>query len=649
MDTNINFTNDLNGESDVKTSFNLPRKIYNLTAGRAVADGASTVEAESCTYETMLNIDRTRLLNEASLLLLPNTYKEGKLYSHKPLNGNGDFTVTRATTATRVNSAGLVDLVPYNLLQQSEMFSQAIWTKQRANILANTITAPNGTLTADKLIDDTTASSTHQIRQSISVQGGEYTMSIYAKKAEYNYIRFWEDSISGRQCYFDLENGVATNVNMTSVNIQNVGDGWYLCSAVLSVSAGSFGYRINLTPNGTTTSYNGTGTDGIYIWGAQLVEGTSARDYLRTETRLNIPRIDYSLEGCPNILLEPQRTNLALQSSSFDNATWTKTNSSITANSTTSPSGVVDADTFSGDGTNNQHQITQSASVTSGVTYTTSVYAKKNTNNFIQIYNINAFFGSNAWANFDLNNGVLGSVGSATTAKIENVGNGWYRCTITAAATSSGTSATSFFHLITSATSARGESNTLSTSVFLWGAQLEAGAYATSYIPTTTASVTRNADVLQLNGASALIGQTQGTMFCELRIGASDASGSVRNILSISDGTANNRIEVYRFNNTIQYDYVSGGVIQFTGSVFTITNFNTTLKIAIRYSLNNVKTFINGVLVSTDTTALIPACNQVNVGSNRIGSPTTIYGGFINEMALFPTPLTDAQCILITS
>ena len=174
--------------------------------------------------------------------------------------------------------------------------------------------------------------------------------------------------------------------------------------------------------------------------------------------------------------------NLASFTEDFSNAFWAKTATTVTANTTTAPNGTLTADTLTADGLTNIHEVKQTVSVTSGVTYAFSIYAKKNTNNFIQLLGSGAILGSNAWANFDLNLGVVGSVGSAATATIENVGNGWYRCTMTstAVATSSGTI---IAVLVSSATSPRAESNTLATSVFLWGAQLELGSTATTYQP----------------------------------------------------------------------------------------------------------------------------------------------------------------------
>lgn len=176
--------------------------------------------------------------------------------------------------------------------------------------------------------------------------------------------------------------------------------------------------------------------------------------------------------------------NLASFTEDFSNAAWTKEFATITANTTTAPDGTTTADTFQGNGANNYHQLIQSGVVlTSGSTYTTSIYAKKNTNNFIQIVGTGNAYPLTTYANFDLNNGVVGSYGANVTPTITSVGNGWYRCTMTAAATLTSSSNSFIVGLITSASSLRVEINTLATSVFLWGAQLELGSTATTYQP----------------------------------------------------------------------------------------------------------------------------------------------------------------------
>jgi hypothetical protein len=355
-------------------------------------------------------------------------------------------------------------------------------------------------------------------------------------------------------------------------------------------------------------------------------------------TTLNIPRLDYSLGGCPNILLEPQRTNLLLQSSSFDSASWNKTRSTVTANATTSPSGVMDADTFTADGSSGVHQVTQSVSVTSGTTYTYSIYVKKDTNNFVQLGASSTIFGLNFLANFDLNNGVVGSVGSSTTASIQDVGNGWYRCIITGAATAT-TSGSISALIVPSASSARAESNTLSTSVFFWGAQLEAGSYATSYIPTTTASVTRNADQCVKTGIADLIGQTEGTLYWEgENIG--DNFAPYLGLFADAPYTNNTRVMIYYISKTsLQVQIRVNSVQQFLSAAASVSG---KAKVAIGYKQNDFVLYVDGVKISESSS-----------GSTFTNELTTFsFNSAIcksDKILLFKTRLSNAELATLTT
>jgi hypothetical protein len=361
---------------------------------------------------------------------------------------------------------------------------------------------------------------------------------------------------------------------------------------------------------------------------------------------INKPSLDYSLGSCPNILLEPQRTNVVLRSEEFDNASWIKSFTSVTANSTTSPSGLTNADTLTADGLLNVHQvISNNISFTSGSTYTLTTYAKKNTNNFLQLY-VAASIGG-MFANFDLNNGVVGTLGTLTgsnpTSSITSVGNGWYRCAMTF--TANATASAAFALLIsTSASAARLETNTLSTSVFLWGAQLEAGAYATSYIPTSSASVTRNADVISRGNifTNGLITASGGTWFVDLRGNLSltrDITGGGIFLNTGLTSTANDGFTIRSANSVsrMSVNKVVGGV---PTNLFIPTVDN--LKIAIKWNGTTADVFVDGVKV-VDATAFTATAmeNLRGEGQNRAIQ--------FNSMILYPTPLTDAQCIALTT
>lgn len=469
------------------------------------------------------------LLDTATIIVTPNGYKEGKLYALKPTNGAGDLTVTRATTATRVNSAGLVELVPYNLYEYSEQFDNAYWTKAAVTISANATTAPNGTLTADKAIATATTTA-HDVTRNLTRISGSYTatMSIYAKKSEDKYILLQlADGGGGIGITFDVDLGTVSTAAATygtgwsavSNSITSVGNGWFRITFTVTTTNASTSlntsYRVGNIANlfGGST---GNGVNGVFIWGAQIVDGDQAKDYYPTETRLNIPRLDYSNGTCPSILVEPQRTNLALSSEDFTNASyWNNSNTTDTANQAISPDGTQDADRVNGDAVNTFHRIYRQASISASTAYTFSVYVKANTLGFIQLALNNGFTSNyllSPYANFNLTTGVVSQSANGATAQIQSLTNGWYRCSITATSLAGATAGEYNINLINSGTLTAFQSwaGTTNDSVFLYGAQFEAGSTISSYIPTTTASVTRNADVITKTGltGSSVITET---------------------------------------------------------------------------------------------------------------------------------------------
>jgi hypothetical protein len=563
------------------------------------------------------------LFDDASVVITPSGYKEGKLYSIKPTDGSGDLSVTRATTATRVNSAGLIEVVPYNLLQRSEQFDNVIWVKSGLTITANSFTAPNGTLTADTI---TPSISDASLRQSFLPTGAvQYTFSVWLRSATgSNFstsLRCWRDS-------------PFTNVANTVINVTTE---WQRFTFTFT-SLDSSSHTIAI--GGSSTLSTG---ENCYIWGAQLVEGTSAKDYLRTETRLNIPRLDYTNGSCPSILVEPQRTNLYLRSEEFDNSSWAKVAATVTANATTSPSGNLTAEKLIATAASSTHLIVQQpAGAVNGTTATVSIFAKASELSRIQLLNNGGGFGV---ANFNLSAGTAALV-SGVSASIENFGNGWYRCIMSYIPTITGN-----FNIQVRLADNSGNTTFLGNGtdgLFIYGAQIEAGSNATSYIFTTSASVTRNADVISKTGISSLIGQTEGTLLLNLNL---KAYSSVTALFTLSDGTSSNRLRSRRTGvNSIELERNLTGQPN-KGLTFTSAPSSGLVKVCFTWAstTNGLAIYVNGTKLALNE-AIPTFTNQLtqfNLGSLQDGSSSL--NDSINLATIWKTKLTDAECIQLTT
>jgi hypothetical protein len=542
----------------------------------------------------------SNLLNAASLVVTPNSYKEGKLYSVIPSDGSGDMSVVRATSATRVNAEGLIETAS---ILGSELVTNGDFADGSAN-WGNYINGSSTIVFTDVATLNIDASNSNV---------GIYQENVFTSGKQYKIVLKMKASSS-----FDAE---ILETQQASI-ISTIG------SVSLTTSYQNF-----------TFYFTATGNNDIFIhrkFSAASANQSITIDNVSVKevTTLNIPRIDYSLGGCPSILLEPQRTNLLLQSSSFDSGSWTKDALTVTANSIASPSGVMDADllTYTGGNYRIFQMVTKAASA---LAYSTSVYVKKGT---LTIFRLSLDSGSasqRADAFFDISLGVVSSTSVTGTftnesATITDVGNGWYICTLSA---TTGT-----------------ETNIRSTiygsgagTIYLWGAQLELGNYSTSYIPTTTASVTRNADIITRNNiyTNGLITAAGGTWFVELRNNISrtrDAVGGIWIGDNTTAGTLGNTL-VFRSGGLGRLSIGKTIAGSFTSLFTTATD---TCKIAIKWNGTTADIFENGVKVIA-ATAFTPTNLDFLVGNG------TDVPKYINEMALFPTPLTDEQCSILTS
>jgi hypothetical protein len=325
----------------------------------------------------------------------------------------------------------------------------------------------------------------------------------------------------------------------------------------------------------------------------------------------NKPRIDYLNDSNGALLLEPQRTNLALSSEEINNTGfWQLTNSgTITANSTISPDGYQNADTLNAGAAFSQVQGTILG--TSGVVYTVSIWVKRITGT---------------------GNVFLRAVENANT--LIAVTSDWQR--FTATVTSTTTTIRIGINLATSG-----------DAVAVWGGQIEAGSYATSYIPTQGATATRVAEVCTGAGNDQVINSTEGVLYAE--IAALVTSGENR-VITISDGSSNNssRIQLYTNTNEIEMRTVVGGVVQALErvAISNTLNFN---KIAYKYKANDFQLYVNGSKLRFDTSGSVSAAGTYNAINFDDGSGSAIFYGKARDIRVYNEALTDAELISLTT
>jgi hypothetical protein len=588
--------------------------------------------------------------SDASLVLIPSGYKDQKVYSAVPTDGSGDLVFSRASSATRVASNGLIEKVRTNLALYSEQFNDASWLKGTLTVSANAGTAPNGTTTAD-LIYPSSSTSNCVIFNGITITSGlEYTNSVYVKASgkTWTFIRGINDGVGA---WFNLSTGVVGSVQSgVTATITSIGSGWYRCS-VTQTSTSTTGRLVILIVDGDgSTAVTANGTDGLLIWGGQQETGVMT-DYIATTSAAvsvgpvsGLPRLDYLNSTCPRLLLEPQRSSLVLYSEQMDNAAWNKNNLTITANNLVSPDGYTNADTALETATNAFHDLIQSPSLTSGTTYTLSSFVKAAGRDYCYLFLSDGT--TPAAVKFNLATGVIlgTATGSPVSSKIENYGNGWYRCSMvyTSGATATGTLAISATN--SPALSLSAYAGDITKGIAVYGAQLEAGAYATSYIPTLGTSVTRVWDDASKTGITSLIGQTAGTLFVELNAdGRSNATARVIAYLT-ANGSTDNRVAIqYNASGQIQAIASSGGSTQ--GSVvYTITG---PCKAAFAYNSSGYELFVNGVSRGTFTGSLPTSLTRLDM--NSLAGTFDELGGTINQVLIFKTRLSNSDLATLTT
>jgi hypothetical protein len=583
------------------------------------------------------------------------------------------ITFSRGSQATLFDSTGTLVYANNNLLTYSEDFGNAAWTKTRASVSTNATTAPNGTLTAGKLIEDLTASNTHlAFSGGISVIASTvYTYTIYAKAAE----RTWFNMQIGTGaeaygatvpfCYFDLANGAIGSSGSVTGTITPVGNGWYRCSAVAiaTTSATTTNMRIKLATGNSVDSYTGDGTSGIFIWGAMLNIGSTAGPYVQTvASAYYAPRFDYnpSTLAAQGLLIEEQRTN-SIRNNTMQGAVAGTPGTAPTNWSTfTALTGLTREIV----GTGTESGITYIDVRVSGTPSAAGLFLinfESNTQNVAsngQSWSGSTYCKLQAGSLTGISSLVLRT--SALDAALVEVSTTSQTFTPTTAALS--TQRISANHTNTSASTAY---EIVYLRVFLSGVaiditlriglpQLELGAFATSVIPTTTTALTRNADVASMTGTnfSSWYNAAQGTMLGEYNVPFALTSGSNPRVASFLGAGGANVDDLPFFINQVSGKAASFNAFTASvnaGRIDASASFsaNTITKAICAYGTNDRAVTTGGTSPTTSATVYtIPTVNKLDIGSS---SSINFLNGTIRRIAYYPVRLANTTLQALTA
>lgn len=589
-------------------------------------------------------------------------------FDHNPTTGESlGLLVEEARTNRTVRSQGLG-------------LSTGNWFTNNAFCADNQGIAPDGTFTASRLVPNA-VNAIHYVADATGASlSGTATVSVFAKADGYNFILLAFDYASGDglfpgSAYFDLSTGQIALGASTTGSIQQLTNGWYRCTitatAGSTVPANPFVAAANSLSN---FNFAGNGTSGILLWGFQFESGSFPTSYIPTPvtfTGRSSTATFYDSAGViqtaasgvarsnaffpdssgvfrpAGLLLEAAATNIIVSSQVFNSGGWTLDGASLTANAATAPDGTTTATSIvQGTGNNRAYHFDNSG-VTGSKVF--SIFAKANAGTSLEIRSIGGV-SPNATATINLSSG---TVSGFTGATVQSYPNGWYRVLLPV--TVSTASGSSTYWTITGPAS----------SVLIWGAQLEAGSFPTSYIPTTTATVTRaadtstsatvtrSADVAQITGTnfSSWWSANQFTLFADARIRYYQAgygySGGVfgfgTGVPRINFGpseAASRPIAVQFWDGTTNHTNRTGNYEDLA--------INSSLKMTLSFNGTSSSVTYNSRAISQVTSA---AVNLSGIASLKIGefADTPIkLNGTISRLAYWPVRLSDTVLQAIT-
>ena len=519
---------------------------------------------------------------------------------------------TRGSSATQVGASGLIEYAPENLILRSQESSFWGITGSASKISTDSAVAPDGTMTADVV--------------GFSGASGYLTSTVTSVASPVSAtISCWV-RVASETALFRLQIVDVPSPNFTATTT------WQRFSHTGSLTSSYSGIRAASDGSSST----------LEVWGLQVERSSTARAYIPTTTAAVYgARFDHDplTLACRGLLIEEQRQNLILQSEDFGN-TWLLTQSTVSTNVATAPNGLVTADkiipSLSAAGLSRVGQV-----FTLTGAHTLSVFAKASEWGWILI-SYGPISNTGVW--FNLTNGTIGTQTAGLVGSIIPYGNGWYKCVVSF--TGAGTSLTARVRAVNADNESTLGDGT--SGVFVWGAQLEAGSFPTSYIPTTTAGLTRSADVCSITG-SAFTGfwnQSEGTLLSQTQKASTNANAF---IISASDGSFGNETDLrYNSVSVVAALINVSSISQVSGFQANITS-GAAVKASIAYKLNDCAYAANGASPVLDTSALIPTVDRLTIGNVAVVGNNFYMNGHIASIRYYKKRLANAKLQQLTT
>jgi len=411
--------------------------------------------------------------------------------------------------------------------------------------------------------------------------------------------------------------------------------------------------KLALIPSGynTATVYSilPNNTDGDFAYERNGSATRVRKDGLIEEVVDDTPRLDWLNSDCPSLLLEPQRTNIQAYSENFSGAAWTPSLVTITANSSICPNGELTA--YKLETTSSVGSLNGFLQITANTEYTYSLFVKADTTSIckIELYDTISssryFYGT---VIFDMATETIST--SLATASFDKLDGGWYRLKMTATSPNPLLGSTGVQISLTQA-----------GSIFIWGAQMEAGGYATSYIKNVDDinGVTRLVDSCEVaSGLENVINQTEGVFYIEFEYlyetttdSSTDANRDILVLGTASDISEGISIDNFRSQFRV-FIQGSGMTTQSVGASTTGSSQpNTRYKLAVNYKSGDNKAYLNGSLLGSVQTGDVNFATDLdgiffsyNSGSRPFKNQKKVY-----DLRVYDTALTDAELTELTT